>query len=324
MPPLLAPHPTAPPVRSKLREPAERRPRRRAGRGDVGDQPLVSVLDVHDLALELQRPGQRVIDALDHRVPRRHLVLGPHRREPRGQREQLANQRTDRAVARIPGIRRAQVRHGRPGERHRVLIGPIAVAGGPPEHPADHVPVVLGEPRQVADEVAGQLVPGQDVILGADHVGGSLRHGVDQVPDPRRNVAARARQRGRFLAADAEQVLPLVGGQHQRAGQRGEHLPRRAGAACLLEPYVVIDGKAGQLRDLLAAQPGRTTALAAGQADIARLQPVPAAAQEHRELVAVEHGSSMPLVPGPAVRRGWYRQSQDQPVSPRLPARRRC
>ena len=56
--------------------------------------------------------------------------------------------------------------------------------------------------------------------------------------------------------ADPGKVVPLVGGQQQCPGQRGQHLPRRLRAAALLQPDVVVDGHPGQLGDLLAAQPG--------------------------------------------------------------------
>src|SRR5271165_5285135 len=101
--------------------------------------------------------------------------------------------------------------------------------------------------------------------------------------------------------ATRNRVLPLIARQHQRPGQRGQHLPRRPWPAALLEPDVVVDGQPGELRDLLLAQPGRAAALAVGQADVARAQPVPPGAQERRELGAVDHVSSLPPVPPPRV-----------------------
>ena len=56
--------------------------------------------------------------------------------------------------------------------------------------------------------------------------------------------------------------------------------------AALLEPRVPGGAHAGELRDLLAAQPGRAPAAAVRQADVLGLQAGAALAQEIRELVA--------------------------------------
>jgi len=104
--------------------------------------------------------------------------------------------------------------------------------------------------------------------------------------------------------ADPGKVVPLVGGQQQCPGQRGQHLPRRLRAAALLQPDVVVDGHPGQLGDLLAAQPG-----------VPRGHAGPPGPQERRQLGAVHHGHSIQAchLPEPA---GWYRQSQARLVSP--------
>ncbi len=88
---------------------------------------------------------------------------------------------------------------------------------------------------------------------------------------------------------EPEQVVALVGGEHQRPGQRGQHLPRRVRAAGLLQPDVVVDRHAGQLGHLLAAQPRRAPAPAPGrgQADLARAQPGSPGPQERGQLGAV-------------------------------------
>ena len=52
-----------------------------------------------------------------------------------------------------------------------------------------------------------------------------------------------------------EQVLPLGLVEQQGAGHRGEHLRARVDLAALFQPGVPGHADAGELRDLLAAQP---------------------------------------------------------------------
>ena len=72
---------------------------------------------------------------------------------------------------------------------------------------------------------------------------------------PGRDLAARARRLRRRHAGHPEQVVALVGGEHQRPAERGQHLPGRMRPAGLLHPDVVVDRDPGELGDLLAAQP---------------------------------------------------------------------
>src|SRR6516165_8647707 len=219
-----------------------------ARNGAVGDQALAGLGDVQDLALELEQAGPWVVDALEHRPADLDLVRGPHLGELRGEREQFGDEAFDLGVARVAGVPGAQVGDRGPGEAEDVLVVPDGIGWWPAEHPADHVPVRV--PGQVADEGYGELVPGQDVVGGVDHVGGRGGHAVQQVPDARRDLAAWPCPLRRDLAGHPEQVIPLVGGQHQRAGQRGQHLPRWMRAAALFQPDVVVDRHAGQLGDL--------------------------------------------------------------------------
>src|SRR5215467_2965027 len=87
-----------------------------AGRGAVGDQALAGLRDVQDLALELQRPGLWVVDALEHRPADLDLVRGPHLGELRGEREQFGDEAFDLGVARVAGVAGAQVGDRGPGE----------------------------------------------------------------------------------------------------------------------------------------------------------------------------------------------------------------
>ena len=75
-----------------------------------------------------------------------------------------------------------------------------------------------------------------------------------------------------------------AGRQAQRAGERLEHLQRGADVAALLEPRVPGGAHAGEVGDLLAAQPGRAAAAAAGEAHILGLEVRAALAQEVGQL----------------------------------------
>ena len=78
----------------------------------------------------------------------------------------------------------------RPGKAQKSSSLQLDVGLRAAERPADHVPVHLSPPR-LPMKWHGGLVPGQDVIGGVHHVGGGGRHAVEQVPDARRDLAAR-------------------------------------------------------------------------------------------------------------------------------------
>src|SRR5205814_2024782 len=61
---------------------------------------------------------------------------------------------------------------------------------------------------------------------------------------------------------------------------------RRLQVAALLQPGVVVDAQPGQLGDLLPAQPGRAPRPGQRQAQLARVDPLPAGPQEGGELPA--------------------------------------
>jgi hypothetical protein len=81
-------------------------------------------------------------------------------------------------------------------------------------------------------------------------------------------------------------VTALGGGEAKRTGEGLEHLQRRAHLAGLLEPRLPGGADPGELRDLLAAQAGRSPAPAARQADVLGEQARAPRAQEVRELRA--------------------------------------
>jgi hypothetical protein len=77
----------------------------------------------------------------------------------------------------------------------------------------------------------------------------------------------------RRATGEGEQVLAFQVAQPQRPGQGGEHLVGRVGALPLFEADVVRHAHPGELRQLLAAQPGHAAALPVGdETDVVRPQ----------------------------------------------------
>ena len=91
----------------------------------------------------------------------------------------------------------------------------------------------------------------------------------------------------RLLTGEVEEVIVFVLRQAQGAGQRGEHLAGRARSPGLFQPRVVVHGHAGQLGDLLAAQPWCAAACSGREAHVGGAQAGAGAAQEVGEFGAV-------------------------------------
>lgn len=68
-------------------------------------------------------------------------------------------------------------------------------------------------------------------------------------------MVALERPAGRAVPGEDVQVVALVRGQPQRAGQGAQQLGGRLRAAGLFEAHVVVRGHAGELRHLFPAEP---------------------------------------------------------------------
>jgi len=102
-----------------------------------------------------------------------------------------------------------------------------------------------------------------------------------------RGVDARPRlPLGARQVGEREEVVALVVGQAQGAGDRGDDLSGCRDRPALLEPRVPGETHAGELRDLLAAESRDAAPRAVGQAHVGRLQPGTSPAEERRELGA--------------------------------------
>ena len=83
-------------------------------------------------------------------------------------------------------------------------------------------------------------------------------------------------------------MIPVVVGQAQRVGQRGEHGGRRVGVATLLEPGEVLDADTGERRQLRPSQARRAPPRPGRQADLGGRDSLPPASQERTQL-SVDH-----------------------------------
>lgn len=138
-----------------------------------------------------------------------------------------------------------------------------------------HEPAVVATAGQtgvtglVAEQRDGQGVHRE----GVDQVGGYQGRGIVQaVQDPHqcRADVVGAVETGRGVVADEdEEMIAFIQGQPQRPGERRGDLYGGLRSTLLLQPGVVVGGHAGELRDLLAAQPLRTPARPLDQPDVA-------------------------------------------------------
>jgi hypothetical protein len=173
------------------------------------------------------------------------------------------------------------------------------------------VPVVLGvaQPFGRDGEPAVDLAASQPRVLGfipeqrfrhpvlhqrLAQVGQDQRRGVVEPvehPQQRRGDVGRGRHPGRGTPpGHPEQVVPLVAGQPQRPGQRGQHLLARLRAALLLQAGVVVRGHRRQRGDLLAAQSPGPAPRPGGQPDVLGPQLLPAMPQEASQCRTIHAG----------------------------------
>jgi len=118
---------------------------------------------------------------------------------------------------------------------------------------------------------------------------------VEDAHHPRVDMVAAQHPLRRGVPGEPEQVVTFLKGEVQTAGDRGEHLLGRVRSALLLDPAVVVGGHTAQRRDLLAAQPARAPAGAAGKPDVLGLQGLAARAEEVSQLCPVHRRSLLQI-----------------------------
>ncbi|GAA3031875.1 hypothetical protein GCM10020000_06030 [Streptomyces olivoverticillatus] len=184
-----------------------------------------------------------------------------------------------------------------PQAGHRVgrLAVPVHVqlAGGRvEEEEPGHVALLRRQGREVAQEGAGQPVPGDHIGAAAEDVGRGVVHGVEEVLH-RGAYALRAARARRLLAARSGQVVevvPLGPAQPQRVGYRVEHCRGDVLSPALFEPGVVGHADPGDLGEFLAAQTRHAAAAAMRrQAHVLGPQPGAAGTEELAQFGALVH-----------------------------------
>ena len=227
-----------------------------------------------------------------------HLVARPQLGEGRaGRRAAPRSARRKARVAVAAGVRGAEA-------RERVARGRLPgrpAPAGVGEHPPQQVLRRRPARATASPSMRGRPPRSRPARRCAGRAGrpGSARSAstiVARAPAaPRSGTARRRRDRD---AGEVEQVRALGRVEVEHPGERVEHARRRRDVAALLEPRVPGQPDPGELRDLLAAQPGRAAPAvrAAGRRSrgVVRSRCV---AQELRELVAA---------------RGWWCESQDR------------
>ncbi|CAN3980548.1 hypothetical protein KPATCC21470_3189 [Kitasatospora purpeofusca] len=295
---------------------AERHPRRsprsrpRRSRRKPGGKPrqqrgallVLRGVDDHSRSLDRTEPETGVVEPqqahLRHQealqaVPRpQHVVPLPGRVEHRRGLAQPAEQRP-------PGGLGPVVAHPgpEPGDHdvplllvvHQHLVEARGGEGQP------HQIAVLGRQRgQIADDPGVLRVVGQDVVAGVDHRGGVGGHPVQRHPDRRRDGRALPDRRRILRAGQGEQMGPLTGVEQQGARHRVQYLHGHLDLAPLLQPRVPGDADGGDLRHLLTAQPRRPPPTGRRQPHLLGGDPLPATAQERRQLLPPRIGGHFP------------------------------
>jgi len=132
---------------------------RRVGGGRVDLQGLVAVRHREHLVVQRYPADQRVVELLAPGGLLPHVVPGPQAAELGALDRQLADQRADRRVVRVPAGRRAQGGHDVPRVRRpvRVQLADARIQ----EHQQHHVAPAGRKQRRVDDQRAEAAVPGQ-------------------------------------------------------------------------------------------------------------------------------------------------------------------
>lgn len=233
-------------------------------------------------------------------IPGTDPVLCPQSGELRAVHRQFADQRGQQRIAGIPA-------HGQPQPADRVagLLRPVLVQLPGVRVPEDQPRGVRTRGRVVGArgvEVPGEErvpapVPSQHVAAAAQHDDRGLPEGVQELPGGLAHPLGRGRPDHPMtaaVAADTSQVVQMAAFgrvEAKSAGQRVQHLRRRAARDALLQPRVVRLADSRQLGQLVPAQAGDPTALVVlRQPDLGGLELAPTCSQEPAQLCGVPHG----------------------------------
>ena len=166
------------------------------------------------------------------------------------------------------------------------------------EREPDEVALLAGHGREVFDHRAVGAVEREDVEARAQRAGGrgsSWSRIVCTVAGNDASYPPSAARSGPAWFASTNRCSRSGASSISVARDGVEHLLRRVDVAALLEPRVPGHADARELRDLLAPQARRPAPSARGQADVARVDALPPAAQERAERVAPQRRRGLGL-----------------------------
>ncbi|EPH44313.1 hypothetical protein STRAU_2753 [Streptomyces aurantiacus JA 4570] len=225
-----------------------------------------------------------------------HQLLGPQQAELLAADGEFAEQVAQAVVAGVTAEVHAQRRDGVAGG----LLPRLPVRVETPHARVEevqprHVAALGGQRVEVGEQRPGRAVGGEDVEPSPDDVRGHLVQRRQEDLDARPDRLRGGWRRGRVAqgAGQMAQVRALGVVEPQHPGDGVQDAVGHVVGAALFESYVVVDADPGQLRQLLAAQPGHATAPAERtDAGLFRAQPGAAGAEERGEFGAEVHGSS--------------------------------
>ena len=252
----------------------------RVRRRGVDDQPQVAPGDGQHVAVDGDPADLGMLDRLAVGDVLGDRPLLPELGEARADPQQVLDQRVQRARRPGSGRRRGAGRRPSPPPSARPPRRERTIGDFSPEKWRRR----MFSRRSPSSAVASGFIAITSQAASVTRTGTSSRRSRTRWTLGRDPAIDRARA-GRRLAGDAEQVRALVLAQPQRAGERREHARRRRARAALLEAGEVVDRQAGELRDLLAAQPGRAAAGRGAQPGVGGAEPVAPGAQAAAELV---------------------------------------
>jgi hypothetical protein len=265
----------------------------------VGDHRLFVVVDEPEgLEGEGQFTDERMVQPLDAMALLLDVVRRPEPTELLALHGELAHEGGQtRIVGVAPRVHPQKTHHV--GRLLIPLHEQLAILGLEKHHPRP-VPLLRRHLRPVPEDGRGHPVPDEDLRPPPHDIRGHTVEGVDQLPqsDPHLLRPDRRLLLVLLRLREMREMRVLGPRQPQSARDRVEHLRGHVPPIALLKACVVRHGHSGQLRQLLAAQPGHPAMPPeVREPHVLRLQPGTARAQELAEL-----GTPVQRPPGPLPR----------------------
>jgi hypothetical protein len=174
-------------------------------------------------------------------------------------------------VARPPRGGRPQIGDVPAGQPVPIGVGERLPAGRIGEPAPQQVAIHAGEAGVVTHHVDVHAVLREDLAEIRHHAGGRVLQLVQQVEQPGSDVPVAAATMGRRMSAQVVEMVALVVGEPQCAGECAENLHRGPRAPRLFETGVVVGGHPGEQGDLVATQAGSPAAGTGQQSHIGGL-----------------------------------------------------